>query len=572
MRDLKHRLGPLEDGEMPDRWDRIRRRPVRPISEPRRSRTAAMVVGGVVAALALGVVAVLSPLGGGPGPAAPRSETGPPTWLVDRAYRMAYANGDLTPDSAAWVLSDADTIAPAVGLEHGDPALREYLLVLEGDFTAFGAKVPPGADLPRGSVLAFAVDAATREVTDFGVGGGPVDVPGLEPFALPDPLQTFTSPSGWTLAVPPDWSVEPVPPGGVMIASRPVPAPSGDDLVWPADGFPVDGVALVVATAPASIPADAETVRPPVSFDHDFVTLTVLTGSGSTDFTALVQGPDARYLAIVRLGDEASPVDRAAIRDVVASLTFASESPTSEASTPAPGALPSADSVVGDRFVTSVELDGGALRVDPAPAGPWHPNGSRSDVEDEMWASPVFQGKDDGVLGWGLVTLTVSQHGIETVTSAPAWIAFGWGGATSCPMMTAAPSPVDLPSDGYVAVVMDPSWDLQPFSFAARSSICGSAPVGPTVEPATHVVSVAWEATGPVSNGTVEITSTPPPCGSNEVLDIAGDGDTATLAVEMTAPNAPLPCPTPMAVTETVDLPGGATHLEHAPLGYVRQR
>ncbi|MGE5459112.1 MAG: hypothetical protein ACM3WR_00650, partial [Solirubrobacterales bacterium] len=292
MRDLKDLLGPLEDREMPDRWDRIRHRPARPMAEPRRSRIAAIVVGGIVAAVALGVVAVLSPLGGGSGPAAPGPpEAGPPAWLVDRAYRMAYGNGDLTPEGAAWVLSDADTIAPAVGLEHGDPALREYLVVLQGDFTAFGAKVPAGADLPTGSVLAFAVDAATRQVTDFGVGNEPVDVPGLEAFALPDPSQTHTSPSGWTLAVPPDWSLEPAPADGVLIANRAVPGPSGEDLAWPTAGFPVDGAALLVATAPAPIPADVGTlVRPPVSFDHDFVRvdLDVSNGKGVTDFTALV--------------------------------------------------------------------------------------------------------------------------------------------------------------------------------------------------------------------------------------------------------------------------------------------
>jgi hypothetical protein len=142
MPDLKQLLRPLADREMPDRWDRIQRRPVEPIVEPHRSRTGAMVVAGLAATVTLVVVAALSPLGTGPGPGSRTSETQPPAWLVDRAYQMAYANGDITPDSASWIRSDADTIATAVGLQSGDPSVQRFLVVLRGHFTAFNAKGP----------------------------------------------------------------------------------------------------------------------------------------------------------------------------------------------------------------------------------------------------------------------------------------------------------------------------------------------------------------------------------------------------------------------------------------------
>lgn len=572
MPDLKDLLRPLADREMPDRWDRIQRLPAEPMQEPRRSRAGAMVVGGLVAAVTLAAVAVLSPLGTGPGPSPRGSQMQPPAWLVDEAYRMAYTNGDITPTSAEWILSDANTIAPAVDPQAGNAAVSEYseyLVVLRGDFTAYMARVPPGGSLPTGSVLTFAVGADTHDVTDFGVGDQPVTLPGLQTFTLPDNSQTYSSSQGWTVAVPPGWTTDAFSSEGVMIANTTLPSPSADDpTVWQADGFPLDGVALVVTPAGAWVPGDAEASTPPLSFDH-FVTPDSLTGSGSTFFTALVQGPNGRDFAIVRIGDHASPTDRAAIEDVVASLTFEPQSSPEPATAPQ-AVLPSADAVVDGRFVTSVQLDDGGLRVDPAPDG-MEPPMPRSDVEDELWASPVFQGKTGGVLGWGLVTLTISQHGMNTVTSVPAWVAFGWGGAYSCPMMTAAPSPVDLPSDGFVAVVMGSTADVQPFSYAARSSICGSQPTGPTVQPATHVESIAWSQVGPVANESVTISYTPVPCGTDRLFTMPGDPSGTTLFVEMTVPDAALPCPSPVAVTETVRVFDGATQIQHAPTGYVRQ-
>jgi hypothetical protein len=569
MADLKELLGPLSDREMPDRWDRIQRRSVEPIEDPRRSSAAAMLVASAFAVVTLAVVVVLSPLGTGSGPEPRGPETQPPAWLVDKAYETAYKNGDITPDSASWVLSDANTIAPAIGLESGDPSVQQYLVVLHGHFTAFMARVPPGASLPKGSILTFAVDVVTREVTDWGVGDREVDIPGLQSFTLPDASQMYTSPQGWTIAVPPAWKIDAYSSEGSMIANGSRPAPSAEDPTsWETDGFPLDGVALVVATAGADVPANAQVSRPPLSFD-DFVTLASLTGSGSTDFTALVQGPDARYFAIVRIGRQASPIDRAAIENVVASLTFEPRA-TPEPTTTQQTASPSKDAVVDGRFVKSVQLDDGQLRVDPAPEGTDPPT-PRTVVEDELWASPVFQGKSDGVLGWGLVTLAVTQHGIDTVTSAPAWIAFGWGGAYDCPMITAAPSPVDLPSDGYVAVVVGSTTDTQPFSYTARSRFCGNPPVGPTVQPATHVESVSWDQVGPVSNDSVEISYTPAPCGSDPTFNIGGGPSGTSIAVDITVPDAAAPCPSPQTVKETLDVPDGGTQLHHAPTGYVRQ-
>jgi hypothetical protein len=110
-----------------------------------------------------------------------------PTWLSAEAATMAADNGDATPSSAQWVLTDADTAAPAVGLESGAPGLEVYLVVMRGDFLAYQAKVPAGASLPTGTVMTFMADVSSRKVTDWGVSNVVPEIPGLQPLALEQP-------------------------------------------------------------------------------------------------------------------------------------------------------------------------------------------------------------------------------------------------------------------------------------------------------------------------------------------------------------------------------------------------
>jgi len=577
MHDLKELLRPLDDQPMPDRWDRIQRRPVEPVEEPRRSRAGAMVTAGLVAAVVVGMVALLLPLGtqvkhpaGGEGQ--------PPGWLVDGAYRMAYENGDISPRSVEWVRTDANTIAPAVGLQSGDPSREEYLVVLRGDFTGYGAKVdgPAGGPLPTGTILIAAFDPKDRQVTDWSIGNGGPDVPGLQPFELPPP-DAYTSglEGGEHIAVPPGWRQTSfalgwsgTAPEGVVISNHEPSLPEakhGDFPQISAEGFPDNGVSLVVATMNGVIPGAFQPEVPPLSWDEFEQGPSQATGSTLSGL--VFQGPDGLYTATVRIGDQASAIDQAAVKDVIASLTFESQ-PSAEPTSTTHTGLPTTDAVVNDRFVTSVQLDDGGLRVDPAPAD-MAPPLPRSSVEDEMWASPVFQGESQGVLGFGLVTMTKPQHGFETVTSVPAWIAFGWGATYHCPNMTAAPSPVELPSPGYRAVVVQ-SDALHPFSYEAASAPCGTL-MDTKVLQATHIESVAWHQKGPVMGGKITITYTPTPCGGNPVFSIAGDPNGSTLTVEMTVTDGSISCPSPAPTTEAVDIPTGATQLEHAPTGYVRQ-
>jgi hypothetical protein len=228
--------------------------------------------------------------------------------------------------------------------------------------------------------------------------------------------------------------------------------------------------------------------------------------------------------------------------------------------------------VVDDRFVTDVVLDDGTFSVQPAPIDTV-PVVPKADAEKLLLASPLFQGKSVGVVGFGLVTSQVSQHGVPSYQSDPAWIAFGWGGATNCPMETAPPSPADLPSSGYVAVALVEGAGGGDLSYEARSDTCGTV-TGPTVRPATYIESEPWTENGQVTGGSLQITYTPPPCAGPATYSAAGSGETVTLSVEVELPDTPGLCASPAPVTDVVPLNDGTqtvTTVRHAPTGVVRQ-
>lgn len=574
MRDLKDLLEPLTDREMPDRWDAIGRRRVEPLPEPARSRVSAYLMSGAVALLAIAVIAWLAPLGGG-GPEVASDAPQPPAWLVEGAYRFAYGNGDLAPDSAEWVLADADAVAPAVGLQSGDPGVDRYLVVLHGDFTAYGASPPTPASLPTGHVAVAAFDADSHDITDWGVGDHEVDVPGLSSFALPSPADTFVSQQGWSAAVPPGWQTEAFslsrsdgPVDGAMFANRDVPGPTDAGGAFPqASGidFPSAGVALVISTMRGVIPGTFQPEAPPLSRD-DFANGSAA-GLDATLDSLVFQGPDGLFVATIKTGSDASAIDVAAVDAIVGSLVFASPVQSSPATT---AVLPSVETVVDGRFVVPVELDDGFLHVDPVPVGD-QPS-LTADVQNTLMASSDLSGKTAVVIGYGLITLQGAQDGQDAVHEVPGWIVFGWGERVhSCPFMTAAPSSVDLPSDGYVAVAILPGDGLSDFSYEARSNVCGKLR-GPSIGMAMHVESIAWEQVGAIQQDQVKISYTLPPCGFDATNVIAGDAAGSTLTVSVSVPDGPVHCPAPTVVTKTVPLSGSdPVTLQHAPVGLVPQ-
>jgi hypothetical protein len=239
--------------------------------------------------------------------------------------------------------------------------------------------------------------------------------------------------------------------------------------------------------------------------------------------------------------------------------------------------LPTEASVREGRFVEPVQLDGGLLRVDPAPAGTTS-SMSLTDAAAEIWASPAVAGAMSGnVLGFGLVTTLRGASNVPMLTAAPAWIGFAWGGVYHCPRQTANGSPSshpDLPSSGYVAVVIGSSGAPPDLTYAARSSICGGPAMGPTIATATQVLSMPWHQVGAIStSGRLTVRYTLPGCGRPFSLQASGDATSTTISADAIAPDEALPCPSPQTTTQTIDLAAGALpgQLRHGPLGLVRQ-
>ena len=113
---------------------------------------------------------------------ASRAEVQPPGWLLEIAISAAAKSPDPKAVTAEWVLTDARTAAPAVGLQDGDPREMRYVLVLHGSFD-WGIRGPASTRI-TGSVVVISFDADTHRVTDDGLGSQPVDLPGLQPFSL----------------------------------------------------------------------------------------------------------------------------------------------------------------------------------------------------------------------------------------------------------------------------------------------------------------------------------------------------------------------------------------------------
>lgn len=90
--------------------------------------------------------------------------------ILALATQAATGAGDPSPS----LIQHAEgTHFDAVLISSGDLVFEwnwSVLIALRGHFTANGAPIPAGAKAPTGTVLTLVVNAATGEVTDFGIG------------------------------------------------------------------------------------------------------------------------------------------------------------------------------------------------------------------------------------------------------------------------------------------------------------------------------------------------------------------------------------------------------------------
>jgi hypothetical protein len=222
--------------------------------------------------------------------------------------------------------------------------------------------------------------------------------------------------------------------------------------------------------------------------------------------------------------------------------------------------LPRPADVIRGRFVTPAALDGGVFEVAPAPADD-RPLVSRERAAQEIWASPVLQGDEQGPLGYGLVTISLRVSGVPHVTRLPGWVGFARSSENAhCPQES--PSPTSnpgglpgqaLPSSGYAAVVIGATHGSPAVTYSARSVLCESVQPA-ALALATEVISVPWQALTSVENASIRVRTSMPACGELQGIDSGGSAKVVTITVAAVVPDVHGRCDGPHEITQTVAL------------------
>jgi hypothetical protein len=218
---------------------------------------------------------------------------------------------------------------------------------------------------------------------------------------------------------------------------------------------------------------------------------------------------------------------------------------TSDVPNPAIRAAPVTPRVVDGRFVSVVELDGGAFTVRPAP-GRLRPTGAAGKIEPQVWATGQIMGYRSQAFGFGVVTLRARRAGIPRVRNLPAWVALATDAGTSfsCPMMRvspesslASPEPA-LTSPGEAAVIIGSARRAPALVYEARSDPCETV-VPATLTEALERLSIPWMATGPVTDQVLPVRAILPECGSLAGIASGGSASAMTVTLYAVVPEAP---------------------------------
>ncbi len=257
--------------------------------------------------------------------------------------------------------------------------------------------------------------------------------------------------------------------------------------------------------------------------------------------------------------------------------------------------LVSASDVVNGRFVKTVWLDGGVLRVTPAPKS-LHPTVTYSQMTTTIWATSQIEGYRKVVMGFGLVSLTKHNATVKATKNLPAWVGMATtkGDAFSCPARpgtTPLPNLALLPSSGLAAVVNGftgpmnrsrVSTSPSTFVYVAKSAPCGYL-VKPRLTVATEQVSVPWTQDGPVTNGVLRVKAGPLGCGTVQGYSVSGNRHSVTVTVQGLVPEyllyeyCPMTRPVNVVVRLEAPSPGSppslvtsTTKILHSKIGPIR--
>jgi hypothetical protein len=227
------------------------------------------------------------------------------------------------------------------------------------------------------------------------------------------------------------------------------------------------------------------------------------------------------------------------------SICPAAGATTSEVPAPAIRVAPVTPRVVDGRFVSVVELDGGAFTVRPSP-GRLRPTSDASKIETQVWATGQIMGYRPQAFGFGLVTIRARRAGIPRVRDLPAWVALATDAGThfSCPMMrvspgrSLAPPEPALASPGEAAVIIGSATRAPALVYEARSDPCGTV-IPATLTEALERLSIPWTAAGPVTDHVLPVRAILPECGSLAGIASGGSATAMTVTLYAVVPEAP---------------------------------
>jgi hypothetical protein len=142
--------------------------------------------------------------------------------------------------------------------------------------------------------------------------------------------RTYHDPAGWTIEVPAGWRVVPftrsnagVKAVGAQVSNVELSPPSivpGAPIQANGSAMPADGIAVVIASDSDPHASQPATVSPPLSLEE-------FTGGSAPAGTPTIQllwfvGNGRTFVATVKSGANASPVDLRAVADLIRSLRF----------------------------------------------------------------------------------------------------------------------------------------------------------------------------------------------------------------------------------------------------------
>lgn len=105
-----------------------------------------------------------------PGPTfVPFDRKSAPSAIRAVAGGLAEVNGEKTPTDMQFVYTHRSAAAKLMSQSDVDSDQDVYLVSMSGAFIGNVAKVPSGADKPRGNVLSMTIDPTSGRVIDWGI-------------------------------------------------------------------------------------------------------------------------------------------------------------------------------------------------------------------------------------------------------------------------------------------------------------------------------------------------------------------------------------------------------------------